>query len=202
MWSALTRGRSGRQWVEAYEQGHTNPVNRACHAFGIPMITASIPLFLAAYLLGRFWRIPLTLFTVGWGFQLLGHAFAVAHALVLLIQHPVPGTVRMVDEVVPAVGPEAVVPTPEAAFSGAQGQQCSGGNGLGLRPEVLHRAGDLQTTRHGLVGHEHMGQAAIGRVPGRRPAPIPRCANARDWRRRCKARTTRSGKALRRASGR
>ena len=75
MWSALTRGRSGRQWVEAYEEGHTNPVNRVCHAFGIPMITASIPLFLAAYLLGRSWRIPLTLFSVGWGFQLVGHAF-------------------------------------------------------------------------------------------------------------------------------
>lgn len=75
MWSFITGGKSSREWVEEYETGHTHPVNRVCHAFGIPMITVSIPLFLVAYLLGRHWRVPVTLFTVGWGFQFVGHAF-------------------------------------------------------------------------------------------------------------------------------
>jgi uncharacterized membrane protein YGL010W len=75
MWSLITGGKTGQQWVEEYQQGHTHPVNKACHALGIPLISASIPLFLAAFLLGRYWRVPATLFTVGWGFQFLGHVF-------------------------------------------------------------------------------------------------------------------------------
>ena len=75
MWSLITGGKTGTQWVEEYQQGHTHPVNKACHALGIPMISASIPLFLAAFLLGRYGRVPATLFTVGWGFQFLGHVF-------------------------------------------------------------------------------------------------------------------------------
>jgi uncharacterized membrane protein YGL010W len=75
MWSVLTGGKSSAEWVAEYEEGHTHPVNKACHAFGIPMIAASIPMFVAAYFLGRFWRVPVTLFTVGWGFQFIGHAF-------------------------------------------------------------------------------------------------------------------------------
>ena len=75
MWTFLTGGKSGKQWVEDYEEGHTHPLNRACHALGIPMIVASVPFFVAAYFVGRFWRIPVTLFTVGWGFQFLGHLF-------------------------------------------------------------------------------------------------------------------------------
>lgn len=75
MWSLLTGGKSSQQWVEEYEEGHTHPVNRVCHAVGIPLISASIPLFVAACVLGRYWRVPVTLFTVGWGFQFVGHAF-------------------------------------------------------------------------------------------------------------------------------
>ena len=75
MWSRVTGGKSSQQWVEEYEEGHTHPVNTVCHAFGIPMISASIPLFILAYVLGRYWSVPATLFTVGWGFQLVGHAF-------------------------------------------------------------------------------------------------------------------------------
>jgi len=75
MWSILMGRKSSAEWVAEYEEGHTHPVNRACHTFGIPMIAASIPLFVAAFFLGRFWRVPVTLFTVGWGFQLVGHAF-------------------------------------------------------------------------------------------------------------------------------
>jgi hypothetical protein len=33
-------------WVDRYEKGHQNPINRVFHTFGIPMIAVSIPLFL------------------------------------------------------------------------------------------------------------------------------------------------------------
>jgi uncharacterized membrane protein YGL010W len=72
---ALMGKRTSKEWVEAYEEGHTHPVNRICHAFGIPMIALSIPLFVASLFAGRFWQVPATLFTVGWGFQFVGHAF-------------------------------------------------------------------------------------------------------------------------------
>ena len=72
---ALMGKRTSKGWGGAYEEGHTHPVNRICHAFGIPMIALSIPLFVASLLAGRFWQVPATLFTVGWGFQFVGHAF-------------------------------------------------------------------------------------------------------------------------------
>ena len=72
---ALMGDRTGEEWVEAYEESHTHPVNRVCHLFGIPMITLSIPLFLVSLFVGGFWRIPATMFTVGWGCQFVGHAF-------------------------------------------------------------------------------------------------------------------------------
>jgi hypothetical protein len=40
------RGKSGKQvwgeWVREYSAGHQNPVNRACHTAGIPMIARAI----------------------------------------------------------------------------------------------------------------------------------------------------------------
>src|SRR5262249_45740825 len=67
-------GRTSEEWVAAYATGHTHPINRLCHSFGIPMIVASLPLFVLAPFIG-FWRLPLGLFTVGWTFQFVGHAF-------------------------------------------------------------------------------------------------------------------------------
>jgi hypothetical protein len=61
----------GREWSElmaAYELDHQNPVNRACHTVGIPMILASLPL--GASVVGLPLAAPL--FTVGWAFQFLG----------------------------------------------------------------------------------------------------------------------------------
>jgi uncharacterized membrane protein YGL010W len=54
-----------------YKLEHQDPRNQACHRIGIPMILASIPI--GATVVG----LPLaaTLFTVGWGFQLLGHRY-------------------------------------------------------------------------------------------------------------------------------
>jgi len=67
--------RTSDEWVTEYAKGHTHPVNRACHTFGIPMIAVSVPLFLISLFVGGFWRVPLALFTAGWGFQFIGHAF-------------------------------------------------------------------------------------------------------------------------------
>ena len=68
-------GRSWDDWIAQYATSHTNPVNRVCHTVGIPLIALSIPLFLVALWVSGFWRIPLTLFVVGWVFQFIGHAF-------------------------------------------------------------------------------------------------------------------------------
>jgi len=70
MRSALAGGRTSAEWVAEYEKGHTNPVNQLCHAFGIPMIAVSIPLFVVSFLVDGFWPVPTALFPIGWGFQM------------------------------------------------------------------------------------------------------------------------------------
>jgi uncharacterized membrane protein YGL010W len=57
--------------MDRYAQDHGDPRNQACHKIGIPLIAASVPV--AGTIVG----IPLAamMFTVGWGFQLAGHAF-------------------------------------------------------------------------------------------------------------------------------
>lgn len=65
----------GDSLVARYAQSHTHPVNRLCHAFGIPMIAVSVPLFAVSPFVRGLWRLPLALFTIGWLFQFVGHAF-------------------------------------------------------------------------------------------------------------------------------
>jgi uncharacterized membrane protein YGL010W len=67
--------RTNEQWIAQYATSHTHPVNRFCHTLGIPMIAISLPLFLVAIFVPRFWMIPTALFLVGWIFQFVGHAF-------------------------------------------------------------------------------------------------------------------------------
>jgi uncharacterized membrane protein YGL010W len=55
-------------FVENYKAKHRHPLNKLCHAFGIPMITISWPLFFFN------WRIALALFAGGWLLQFIGHA--------------------------------------------------------------------------------------------------------------------------------
>ena len=62
-----------REWIDRYEESHKHPINRTFHTLGIPMIAISLPLFLVAPLFRGFWKIPLSLFTVGWIFQFAGH---------------------------------------------------------------------------------------------------------------------------------
>ena len=71
----LLRKSAERDWICEYSQSHQNPVNRACHTVGIPMIAASLPLFAVAAVRRSGWTLPTTLFTVGWVFQFVGHAF-------------------------------------------------------------------------------------------------------------------------------
>jgi uncharacterized membrane protein YGL010W len=54
--------------VNDYQSQHQHPLNKLCHAIGIPMITISWPLFFFA------WRWALVLFIGGWIFQFVGHA--------------------------------------------------------------------------------------------------------------------------------
>lgn len=66
--------RLNREWSELFERyraDHSDPRNQACHKIGIPMILASLPI--GATIVG----LPLAgaLFTVGWGFQFVGHYF-------------------------------------------------------------------------------------------------------------------------------
>ncbi|WP_148716808.1 Mpo1-like protein [Chitinolyticbacter meiyuanensis] len=68
-------GRSWDDWIAEYAQSHRHPVNRLCHSFGIPMIAASIPLFLLALWFDGFWIWPTLLFVIGWILQFIGHVF-------------------------------------------------------------------------------------------------------------------------------
>ncbi len=68
-------GKPMEEWIGQYAQSHRHPWNRVCHTVGIPMIAASVLLFLAAAFFRRLWPVPAALFVVGWAFQFIGHAF-------------------------------------------------------------------------------------------------------------------------------
>ena len=61
--------------IERYAASHTNPVNRLCHTFGIPLIALSVPLFAASPFVSGLWRVPTAFFLLGWTFQFVGHYF-------------------------------------------------------------------------------------------------------------------------------
>lgn len=62
-------------WIAQYSASHRNPVNRACHTLGIPMIAVSLLLAPLAMWLAGWWRVAAGLFVAGWLFQFVGHAF-------------------------------------------------------------------------------------------------------------------------------
>lgn len=68
-------GRTNDEWVAEYSEGHQHPVNRFLHSFGIPLIAASVPLFVLSLFVSGLWKLPVGMFTVGWAFQFIGHAF-------------------------------------------------------------------------------------------------------------------------------
>jgi len=67
--------RTNEEWIAQYATSHQHPVNRFCHTIGIPLIALSLPLFLVAFFVAGFWKVPLGMFVVGWIFQFVGHAF-------------------------------------------------------------------------------------------------------------------------------
>jgi uncharacterized membrane protein YGL010W len=67
-------GRSWDEWIAQYARSHQNPINRACHTLGIPLIVLSIPLFLLSFWVDGLWVVALALFALGWIFQFVGHA--------------------------------------------------------------------------------------------------------------------------------
>ena len=72
---ALFSARGWDDWIAEYGQSHKHPANRICHTIGIPLIALSLPLFVAAIVIPGFWKVPLTMFVVGWIFQFVGHAY-------------------------------------------------------------------------------------------------------------------------------
>jgi uncharacterized membrane protein YGL010W len=67
--------RSWDDWIRQYSISHQNPVNRACHTVGIPMIALSVLVIPLILWYTRFWMLAVGLFVVGWIFQFIGHAF-------------------------------------------------------------------------------------------------------------------------------
>ena len=59
------------QLMAQYQQDHQDPRNQFCHTIGIPLIAASLPV--GATIVGLPLAVPM--FTVGWGFQFVGHYF-------------------------------------------------------------------------------------------------------------------------------
>ncbi len=68
-------GRTWDEWISQYARSHQHPVNRACHTIGIPLIALSVALFVLLAVFPSWWPMPVALFTVGWTFQFVGHAF-------------------------------------------------------------------------------------------------------------------------------
>jgi uncharacterized membrane protein YGL010W len=66
--------RLNAEWTDLmhrYSDDHSDPRNQACHNIGIPLIAASLPV--GATIIGLPLAVPM--FTVGWGFQFVGHFF-------------------------------------------------------------------------------------------------------------------------------
>src|SRR5438445_13831952 len=80
------------------------------------------------------------------------------------IEDAVPRAMPVVDEVLPAVRPDPVVPVPVAAFAGAHGEQRRGGDAFGLDPEVFVAVADRPLVVLG-VAVEAVDEAAVTAVP-------------------------------------
>jgi uncharacterized membrane protein YGL010W len=67
--------KSWDEWIRQYSASHQNPVNRACHTVGIPLIL--VALLATPLLIPRpdSWPLPAALFVLGWIFQFVGHVF-------------------------------------------------------------------------------------------------------------------------------
>jgi uncharacterized membrane protein YGL010W len=58
-----------RSFLDVYRIKHRNPINRALHTIGIPMIVASLIVVFFN------WKVGLGMFLGGWVLQFVGHVF-------------------------------------------------------------------------------------------------------------------------------
>ena len=56
-------------YMRQYAEDHQNPINKACHMIGIPLIVGSLPVIPFSPPVG------LGMFGTGWTFQFVGHFF-------------------------------------------------------------------------------------------------------------------------------
>ena len=73
-WSRLLGmlgGRSWDSWIAEYSESHQHPLNRLTHTFGIPMIIASLVLFVAAIVWHGVLWFAVGLFVGGWALSQL-----------------------------------------------------------------------------------------------------------------------------------
>ena len=68
-------GKSWEQWISEYAGSHQHPVNKFFHTVGIPLIAASLPLFMLGFFVRGVWMVALVMFVLGWIFQFIGHWF-------------------------------------------------------------------------------------------------------------------------------
>ncbi|MCP9492989.1 MAG: DUF962 domain-containing protein [Pyrinomonadaceae bacterium MAG19_C2-C3] len=68
-------GKSWEQWISEYAGSHQHPVNKFFHTVGIPLIAASLPLFVLGFFVRGVWIAALVMFVLGWIFQFIGHWF-------------------------------------------------------------------------------------------------------------------------------
>ncbi|HEY7912653.1 MAG TPA: DUF962 domain-containing protein [Blastocatellia bacterium] len=71
----MLAGKPWDEWIAQYAKSHQHPVNRTCHTIGIPLIAASIPLFLLGLFVPGVWIVAAAMFIIGWVFQFVGHWF-------------------------------------------------------------------------------------------------------------------------------
>ncbi len=68
-------GKSWEQWISEYAGSHQHPVNKFFHTIGIPLIAASLPLFVLGFFVRGVVVVALVMFVLGWVFQFIGHWF-------------------------------------------------------------------------------------------------------------------------------
>jgi uncharacterized membrane protein YGL010W len=71
----MLAGKPWDEWIAQYAKSHQHPVNRVCHTIGIPLIAASIPLFVLGLFVSGLWIVAAAMFVIGWVFQFVGHWF-------------------------------------------------------------------------------------------------------------------------------
>ncbi|MBC8070435.1 MAG: DUF962 domain-containing protein [Deltaproteobacteria bacterium] len=69
--AAIQLNEEWSQLMRLYALDHQHPINQKCHSIGIPLIAASIPVGMTIIGLPA----AAAMFTVGWTFQFIGHAF-------------------------------------------------------------------------------------------------------------------------------